>query len=91
MRLWTLILLVGSVNLAFGQKAKVPTEIDCAVMPGHKVNIKEATVKKNFVDYKGRRYFFCCGGCPKTFNSNPAKYAKAPSIKVPRTPKKSGG
>jgi len=26
--------------------------------------------------YKGKIYNLCCGGCPKTFNTNPDKYAK---------------
>ncbi len=27
------------------------------------------------VDYLGRRVYFCCPGCVKTFNADPAKYA----------------
>jgi YHS domain-containing protein len=69
--------------------AKNPTEITCAVMPKDKVNIKEATEKKMFADYKGRRYFFCCAGCPGAFKKDPEKYAKAPSIPTPKPGKKS--
>ena len=61
-----------------------PKELACAVMPSHKVNIENATKTKMFADYKGRRYFFCCGGCPAEFKANPAKYAKAPSIPTPK-------
>lgn len=35
--------------------------------------------KKNFVDYKGRRVYFCCNKCPAKFKANPEKYlAKLP-------------
>jgi YHS domain-containing protein len=67
-------------------------EVACAVMPDHKVNIAEATKNKMFADYKGRRYFFCCAGCPTAFKKDPAKYAKADSIPTPKpskAPKKS--
>lgn len=30
-----------------------------------------------FADYKGVRYYFCCGDCPAAFKANPAKYAAA--------------
>lgn len=61
-----------------------PAEVKCAVMPSHKVNVKEATEKKMFADYKGNRYFFCCAGCPAEFKKNPAKYAKADHIATPK-------
>ncbi len=65
-----------------GKGAK--TEVKCAVMSAHKVNVKDATEKKMFADYKGRRYFFCCAGCPDEFKKDPAKFAKADSIPVPK-------
>jgi YHS domain-containing protein len=61
-----------------------PKEVACAVMTDHKVNVKEATAKKMFADYKGNRYFFCCGGCPAAFKKDPAKFAKAPHIATPK-------
>ena len=67
---------------AFAQKA--PKEIACAVMASHKVNIAKATKAKMFADYKGKRYFFCCEGCPATFKADPSKFAKAPSIPTPK-------
>ncbi len=70
------------------KKDATPTEIQCAVMP-NKVNIKDATAKKMYADYKGNRYFFCCGGCPTAFKKDPAKYAKAPHIKTPKAAKAS--
>lgn len=49
------------------KKAKVQTI--CPVMGG-------AIDKKYFVDYKGERIYFCCGGCPETFKKNPEMYLK---------------
>lgn len=25
-------------------------------------------------DYKGKKYYFCCGGCKKAFDQNPEKF-----------------
>ena len=66
---------------------KTPKSIKCAVMAGKPVDVKDATEKKMFADYKGNRYFFCCGGCPEAFKKDPAKYAKAPHIKTPAAKK----
>jgi len=63
-------------------------QIKCAVQ-GFSISIAQATKDHMFADYKGRRYFFCCNGCPQEFKSNPAKYAKtAPSIPTPKSTKK---
>jgi YHS domain-containing protein len=68
--------------------AAAKSEVECAVMAGHKVNIKEATGKKAFADYKGRRYFFCCAGCEPAFKKEPAKYASnEKSIPTPKAGK----
>jgi YHS domain-containing protein len=32
--------------------------------------------KSIFVDYKGKRVYFCCAGCPETFMKDPEKYLK---------------
>ena len=68
-------------------KKAAPTEIKCAVMPDHPVKIADATKNKMYADYKGKRYFFCCGGCPAQFKKDPAKYAKADSIPTPKAEK----
>jgi YHS domain-containing protein len=73
-----------------GKAKAAPKEVACAVMPDHKVNIAEATKTKMFSDYKGKRYFFCCAGCPSAFKKDPAKFAKAESIPTPTTAKKKG-
>lgn len=89
------LLALTSAAFAFPDKETkgAKKEVACAVMTDHKVNIKEATTKKMFTDYKGNRYFFCCAGCSPSFKSDPAKYAeKAESIPTPKaTPKKKKG
>jgi YHS domain-containing protein len=78
--------LVGS---AFAQGTKkpaaaAPKTIKCAVMPDDKVDIAKATKDGMFADYKGRRYFFCCAGCPDAFKKDPAKFSKNASIPTPK-------
>ncbi|MCW5939075.1 MAG: YHS domain-containing protein [Fimbriimonadaceae bacterium] len=29
-----------------------------------------------YMDYEGKRYYFCCGMCPGKFKESPATYAK---------------
>ncbi|MGO9021886.1 MAG: YHS domain-containing protein [Syntrophobacteraceae bacterium] len=41
----------------------------CPVMKG-KID------EKFFVDYKGKRIYFCCAGCVEQFNKDPEKYMK---------------
>jgi YHS domain-containing protein len=64
-----------------------PKKIKCAVMTGSEVDIAKATKAKMYADYKGRRYFFCCKGCPEAFKKNPAAFAKHASIPVPKKKK----
>jgi YHS domain-containing protein len=79
-------LVLASAGLAVekDKKAAAKTEAYCPIMTKNKVKIKDATKKKMFADYKGRRYFFCCAGCPDAFKKDPAKYAKADSIPTPK-------
>jgi len=63
---------------------KTPTQIACPI-EGGMVNIATATKNHMYADYKGNRYFFCCGGCPETFKAHPDKYANKPHIKTPAT------
>jgi len=68
-------------------KGAAPAEVHCAVMTSHKVNVKEATAKKAYTDYKGNRYFFCCAGCEPEFKKDPAKFAKSDHIPTPKDAK----
>ena len=81
-----LIALAVVSAAAFGQKVAQPAAktLKCPVMPGNSVNIPKATKAKMYADYKGRRYFFCCDGCPQAFKANPKKYAKMPSVPTPK-------
>lgn len=46
----------------------------CPVMGG-------AIDKTIFVEYKGKKVYFCCPGCVETFKANPEKYiAKLPQF-----------
>jgi len=37
--------------------------------------------KNVFVEYKGKKVYFCCAGCKSAFNKNPEKYmAKLPQF-----------
>jgi YHS domain-containing protein len=44
-------------------------QTNCPVMKG-KVDTKY------FVDYQGKRIYFCCSGCIEEFNKDPEKYLK---------------
>lgn len=63
-------------------------KIHCAVTHDE-MDVAVATKKKMYADYKGKRYFFCCNGCPQAFKKNPEKYvAKAESLPTPVAVKK---
>jgi YHS domain-containing protein len=78
------ISIVGVAGAQTKKPAKAPTKIKCAVMSNEELDIATATKNKMFADYKGRRYYFCCAGCPAAFKANPAKYAKSPSLPTPK-------
>lgn len=68
------ILFIACANT---EKKKVPDsdigkEVVCPVA-GEKFKITKHTL---FVDYQGKRYYFCCPGCDKQFLKNPTKYLK---------------
>ena len=73
--------------ISLGQ-IKLPKELTCAVQTGAKVVPAEAIAKKAYADYNGRRYFFCCGGCPEAFKKDPAKFAANASVPSPKVEKK---
>jgi YHS domain-containing protein len=45
----------------------------CPVM-GNVIKSEKDAV--GYQDYKGVRYYFCCGMCPPKFKADPTKYAK---------------
>ena len=52
--------------------AKIGDKTKCAVS-GEEM-VVEATSPK--AEYKGKTYYFCCGGCKQKFEADPAKYLK---------------
>lgn len=64
----------------------IPAKVHCAVNTGAEVDVKTATEKGQFADYNGRRYYFCCGGCPAAFKKEPEKFAKNDSVAVGQLP-----
>ena len=56
-------------------------EVECPIM---KDAVKSPDGKK-FQDYNGKRYYFCCDGCPEAFAKDPAQYAEKKDEKVKPT------
>lgn len=76
--------VAGVASAQTKERTKAPTSIACAVTK-EKLDVAKATKDHMYADYKGKRYFFCCAGCPETFRKDPAKYAKtAASIPTPK-------
>jgi len=46
-----------------------------AIDPICKMNVDEKTAKWTS-DYLGKKYYFCAPGCKRTFDKDPAKFAK---------------
>ena len=58
------------------QVAAATEQTTCPVMAGSPIN------KDLFVEYEGKKVYFCCKGCEDTFLANPAQYiAKLPQFK----------
>jgi YHS domain-containing protein len=49
--------------------AEETTQKLCPIM-GNPIN------KELFVEYEGKKIYFCCAGCPEKFKENPEKYLK---------------
>jgi len=65
--LMSLVLGAFAVGLGAAEKGK-PQEY-CPVMGG-KIN------RDIYVDYQGKRIYFCCPACPPEFRKDPEKYLK---------------
>lgn len=48
-------------------------EVLCPVM---NTAITEPGMAVGHQDHMGKRYYFCCDGCPEKFKANPAQYVK---------------
>ncbi|MCL5057764.1 MAG: YHS domain-containing protein [Actinobacteria bacterium] len=68
-----LTLAAFAVGGAWAAEAKAPAagkpQTQCPVLGG---NIN----KQFYADYKGKRIYFCCGGCDAEFKKDPEKYMK---------------
>lgn len=64
-----LLLLAVNYVLAADEKAEGKPQTTCPIMGG-KID------KAIFVDYEGKRVYFCCKACPEKFLKEPAKYIK---------------
>ena len=47
-----------------------------AIDPVCKMDVEESTAAATS-DYKGKKYYFCAGGCKKAFDQDPEKYLAA--------------
>jgi YHS domain-containing protein len=93
--LLALVAVVGFAGAALAQSgttspakpaAKAPAKAAAApVCPitGEKVSDIKMAEKST---YKGKTYYFCCGGCKPMFDKNPAKYVKAEPAKPAAKP-----
>jgi len=61
-----------SVNPHTITDAEIGLKTKCPVM-GTEVTVAKDTLAS---EYKGKVYYFCCGGCPEEFAKNPEKYAQ---------------
>lgn len=58
------------------EAAKAMEQTTCPVMDGNPIN------KDVFVEYKGKKVYFCCPDCKAKFDADPEKYiAKLPQFK----------
>lgn len=58
--------VTANADICFAKQIK---QEKCPVM-GHKIN------PKLYVDYNGKRIYFCCASCPEKFKKDPDKYFK---------------
>lgn len=58
-----------------GQTEQIKTESQsvCPIMGGV-VDKKTAEAEGLVREYKGRKYYFCCDGCPEKFDVDPESY-----------------
>ena len=64
-------LSTAAQDTAAAAKEKVAEAIEqktCPIMDGNPIN------KDLFVEYKGKKVYFCCAGCKEKFLANPEQY-----------------
>jgi YHS domain-containing protein len=84
------IVLMGVVGLSGCKKEPEPapplesaTQAVAAAIEQTTCPIMGQAINKDvFVEYKGKKVYFCCAGCEQKFNADPEKYvAKLPQFK----------
>ncbi len=50
--------------------ATVTEQTKCPILPNNPID------KNVFVEYKGKKVYFCCENCKAEFNKDPEKYVK---------------
>ena len=94
LRLLCMALVLAAVGILAGcgqegatvQAPAGKAQATCPVMGG---KIDQAI----FADYEGKRVYFCCPDCVKTFNQEPQKYVKKledEGVTLAKTPRKGG-
>jgi YHS domain-containing protein len=77
--------LVFSISASLAQESNTPSSPQMSVAQPIEVGNKHCPVTGREIgqmgpafkyEYNGKIYNLCCGGCPRTFNSDPDKYAK---------------
>lgn len=68
-----------------GSSGTVPEVTDVAAVAGEQTicPVMGGAIDKNiFIEYKGKKVYFCCQGCEDKFKAEPEKYlAKLPQFK----------
>ena len=57
-----------SLNISLAQQSGHPQKY-CPILGGE-------IDKSEYIDYDGKRIYFCCRGCKTSFNKDPEKYIK---------------
>jgi YHS domain-containing protein len=66
---FVMVLFAAGTMLITDSTAQAQPQTTCPVMGG-KIN------NNIYVDYQGKRIYFCCKGCDTEFNKDPGKYLK---------------
>jgi YHS domain-containing protein len=76
----TAVILLGALAASAENASVSATTNEPAAMAGQPQTtcpvMDEPINKKSFVDYQGKRVYFCCNMCPATFLKDPEKYMK---------------
>ncbi len=69
--------IVSAAGCCGGDDQQAPAKPEAEVIAQKTCPVMGGAIKKDiFVDYSGRRIYFCCNGCPETFKKDPEKYLK---------------